>query len=726
MQTAFARVSHAVLVGLAVSGCGVRLAAPIRPATVSMGGGTTVGGPPSTVASLLSAGPEYTCAIHAAQVFCWGRNSDGQLGDGTTVNRSKPTAVVGVRDAIAVRSSEHLACAVLRDGEVTCWGDGLGTRLIAGMADAIDVAPSFRLVCAVRRSGKVSCVGLPWRYEDKAKRTTPVLTELAGIDDAIGIASSRRETCVVRRAGALACFASDSIPGRSNKAGAELPVLGAPFTALPAVSQLTGNYDEFCAALRDGRVTCWKDRTAPANVRSIEMISGLADVAAVSFGQNHRCARQRSGSVACWGLDLYGMLGATPPSPNEKMPVTVPDLPDAVDLSVGTSFACARRKSGTVVCWGSASHGALGDGSAAEANEPSSVEGIGDAVSVAAGQGFSCAADRQGAVWCWGHGDWSQSPDVVPPRRIQALQGSTSLQAHGDKLWAIRDGHLLGILGIADLVRSQSDPVPTAWLPPALSGATALVEIGERMGAALLSGGQMVLWTESIDPRIGFETVPVRGLTDAVALAAGSGSTCAVRRNGHVTCVQMEESPFGASPDPTTATTVEVPGISAAVGISGAESLPGTVEDYAAVLRSGRIVRWSVQRGLAEVHEDPFARDVTGVSLARNFACALLSGGRVVCGGSNEDGELGTGDQAPGPMYIQEGGGPFFGHAQHGWVAVKDLDDATAITTGEEHACAIRRNGRVVCWGSNAHLEVGLPFPPFRARPMRVSGLDDH
>jgi len=206
MQTAFTRARHVALAVVAVSGCGVHLATPHRPATVATGGGTTLTSPPSTYASLLSAGPEYTCAIHAGQVFCWGRNNDGQLGDGTTVNRSKPTAVVGVRDAVAVRSSEHLACAVLRGGEVTCWGDGLGARLIAGIADAIDVAPSFRLVCAVRRSGKVSCAGLPWRYEDKAKRTTPVLTDIAGVDDAIGIASSRRETCVVRRAGALACF----------------------------------------------------------------------------------------------------------------------------------------------------------------------------------------------------------------------------------------------------------------------------------------------------------------------------------------------------------------------------------------------------------------------------------------------------------------------------------------------------------------------------------------
>jgi len=42
-------------------------------------------------------GELHTCAMNGANdVFCWGENGDGQLGDGTSVDKNVPTAVVGL------------------------------------------------------------------------------------------------------------------------------------------------------------------------------------------------------------------------------------------------------------------------------------------------------------------------------------------------------------------------------------------------------------------------------------------------------------------------------------------------------------------------------------------------------------------------------------------------------------------------------------------------------
>jgi alpha-tubulin suppressor-like RCC1 family protein len=85
----------------------------------------------------LSAGRNHTCAaLGDGTVRCWGRNSAGQLGDGTTVDRAAPTVVMGLSDVVDVSSSigEH-TCARLRDGTVRCWGSntlgqlGDGTRI---------------------------------------------------------------------------------------------------------------------------------------------------------------------------------------------------------------------------------------------------------------------------------------------------------------------------------------------------------------------------------------------------------------------------------------------------------------------------------------------------------------------------------------------------------------------------------------------------------------------
>ncbi|WP_419551569.1 cell wall-binding repeat-containing protein [Candidatus Poriferisodalis sp.] len=78
----------------------------------------------------VAVGDASACALHRdGGVSCWGDNSVGQLGDGTTAGRSAPRRIAGVYDAVDVgisMSSEPIpahACALHRDGGVSCWGD---------------------------------------------------------------------------------------------------------------------------------------------------------------------------------------------------------------------------------------------------------------------------------------------------------------------------------------------------------------------------------------------------------------------------------------------------------------------------------------------------------------------------------------------------------------------------------------------------------------------------
>ena len=80
----------------------------------------------------VSVGGGHACArLDDGTVRCWGANSSGTLGDGTTVDRSTPVAVIGLTGVRQVLASGYTSCAVLADRSAVCWGrndlGGLGT-----------------------------------------------------------------------------------------------------------------------------------------------------------------------------------------------------------------------------------------------------------------------------------------------------------------------------------------------------------------------------------------------------------------------------------------------------------------------------------------------------------------------------------------------------------------------------------------------------------------------
>jgi alpha-tubulin suppressor-like RCC1 family protein len=105
------------------------------------GGGPYPRFPPIKVAKIndviqiSSFGTAHTCALRrSGQVVCWGRNANGQLGDGTTTSRWAPVSVVGLEKATAIATGYDSTCALTQRGGVLCWGSnehgqlGDGTR----------------------------------------------------------------------------------------------------------------------------------------------------------------------------------------------------------------------------------------------------------------------------------------------------------------------------------------------------------------------------------------------------------------------------------------------------------------------------------------------------------------------------------------------------------------------------------------------------------------------
>lgn len=128
----------------------------------------------STGVKQVALGRTHTCAIDLDDdVWCWGGNQGGQLGDGTTIVRATPMRVSGLPKARSVVAGAFHTCAQLLDATVSCWGEGisgelgdgqLARRLVPGAVPGLSgvtqiaLASAGRMTCALDSYG-VSCWG---------------------------------------------------------------------------------------------------------------------------------------------------------------------------------------------------------------------------------------------------------------------------------------------------------------------------------------------------------------------------------------------------------------------------------------------------------------------------------------------------------------------------------------------------------------------------------------
>ena len=190
------------------------------PVSVTMGGSVT--------AEKISAGTLHTCAIfNDNKVYCWGENSSGQLGIGSTTAQNTPT-VVNLGDsktATAISAGNNHTCAILGDGSVKCWGSN--------------------------DSGQVG-------DRSTTNRTSPVLVPLGSGRTATAIHAKRNHSCAILDDGSLLCWGLNEHGqlGDGTTTNRNTPVspdLGESRTA----TKIWGGGSQNCALLDDESLKCW-------------------------------------------------------------------------------------------------------------------------------------------------------------------------------------------------------------------------------------------------------------------------------------------------------------------------------------------------------------------------------------------------------------------------------------------------------------------------------------
>lgn len=216
-------------------------------------------GGPLTGAVSLATGASHSCAVlQNGQVACWGSNQCGELGNqavlqssgeqyngqpallNSTPISSKALLVDGISDAVQVSAGNPFglgqpgfSCALLKSGEVKCWGWYHFAGVGEGSGQFMD-----------------SCSGL----------TIPTPTKVTGIGKALSLSSGGGHSCVIDwqySQRTVKCW------GRNieHNLGYEFPIGKTSFEAKMVfsgdVAQIAVGYAHSCARLADSRVKCW-------------------------------------------------------------------------------------------------------------------------------------------------------------------------------------------------------------------------------------------------------------------------------------------------------------------------------------------------------------------------------------------------------------------------------------------------------------------------------------
>lgn len=226
----------------------------------------------------ITAGLSHTCGLTAAgDAYCWGKNGNGQLGDGSTGDRTRPVLVSGGLAWREIRAGFRHTCAIAVDGSAYCWGlndKGQGGN---GTTDE-SVSPT-------KLQGDMTWLGL-----------SKILSEW--------------HTCGTSSDGFAYCWGF-GLDGQLGNGFEQIPTPSIVLTAVK-LSELTVGVEHSCGLSPDGQAYCWgRERSPLAFQGSVPAaVSGGPSFVSLTSGYyGHACGLTANGIVYCWGRNYDGESG---------------------------------------------------------------------------------------------------------------------------------------------------------------------------------------------------------------------------------------------------------------------------------------------------------------------------------------------------------------------------------------------------------------------------------
>jgi alpha-tubulin suppressor-like RCC1 family protein len=349
----------------------------------------------------VSAGATHTCGVTVDSLaYCWGFNSQGAIGDGTSAeSRYLPTPVAGGHRFSQVSVGLGASCGVTLEKKAYCWGRNDHGQLGDGSFD---------------------------------NRFTPVA--VLGGHRFREVTAGTIHTCgIIDQTDRAYCW------GYNNGGGLGDGTLGTdratPVLVLGGLRwrQLSGGNGHTCGVTMGSRGYCWGnngggqlgDGTTLLRLRPTPL-AGSLQFRQVTAGGSHSCGVTTVDRAYCWGFNGSGQLGDGGTSRHLK-PFAIASQRTWNHVSAGYEHTCALTLSQRAWCWGNNGSGRLGDGTTTDRLNPVLVGKGMPFRQVTAGTQHSCGVSRLRPAYCWGansigqvgvipSGEYPEPVPVMDPR----------------------------------------------------------------------------------------------------------------------------------------------------------------------------------------------------------------------------------------------------------------------------------------------------------------------
>lgn len=351
----------------------------------------------------IAVGGSYGCRIaYNDQLYCWGSNVNGRLGNNSTVNSSNPvrvdmSGVLSGKTIKKVSAGYTSTCAIASDDKVYCWGENLYGKLGFNSLAAESIVPV-------------------------AVDTSTVMNGKNIVDISVGI----HHACAVDSLGDAYCwgYGATGALGNNSTTTSRFPVIvnkagvlsGKNITSIVAAGVYT-------CAIASGDAYCWGQGTdgklgdglntqsaVPVAVSKAGVLSGKT-VTSISASGYHTCVIASDNYVYCWGQGASGQMG-NGSGAGSAVPVRAGESGLLAGKSIksiasGYYFTCAVTTEDKIYCWGSNGNGQLGNNSNTNVNSPVFVDDNGVLSSknmsyIVCGHNSTCAIDEENNSYCWG------------------------------------------------------------------------------------------------------------------------------------------------------------------------------------------------------------------------------------------------------------------------------------------------------------------------------------